>query len=137
MLKYRPTPMIQIMAGTPQIKLLTTLLTDSIVDNMGGISYHLWINDYLRYEIVVLFIDYHICGHDAIAFRMKPLICLIDMLPAHRTEASIPGAGYLLRIPDRVKHFSNRSLDEQIRILISGCRTFVDDDQLISLKIIN
>ena len=33
-LSRSPTPMIQIIAGTPQIKLLTTLLTDSIVDNI-------------------------------------------------------------------------------------------------------
>lgn len=32
--------MIQIMAGTPQMKLLTTLLTASIVDNIDEISYH-------------------------------------------------------------------------------------------------
>ena len=37
------SPMIQIMAGTPQMKLLTTLLTASIVDNIDEISYHLWI----------------------------------------------------------------------------------------------
>ena len=33
-LSRSPTPMIQIIAGTPQIKLLTTLFTDSIVDNI-------------------------------------------------------------------------------------------------------
>ena len=33
-LNTRPTPMIQIIAGTPQMKLLTALLIASIVDNI-------------------------------------------------------------------------------------------------------
>ena len=32
--RYKPTPMIQIIAGTPQIKLLTAELMDSIVLNI-------------------------------------------------------------------------------------------------------
>ena len=33
-LKYKPTPIIQIIAGTPQIKLLTAELSFSIVSNI-------------------------------------------------------------------------------------------------------
>ena len=38
-LNTRPTPMIQIMAGTPQMKLLTALLIASIVDNIVFFSF--------------------------------------------------------------------------------------------------
>ena len=38
-LNTRPTPMIQIMAGTPQMKLLTALLIASIVDNILFFSF--------------------------------------------------------------------------------------------------
>lgn len=58
--------MIQIMAGTPQMKLLTTLLTASIVDNIDEISYHLWIYDKYFYRLTY----FHICCHKNLDFRV-------------------------------------------------------------------
>ena len=36
-----------------------------------------------------------------------------------------------------MKYLPNRTLNQEIRVAVSGCCTLVDDHQLISLKIIN
>lgn len=36
-----------------------------------------------------------------------------------------------------MKYFPNRSLNQEIRVIISGCRALIDDYQFLSLKIIN